>query len=86
VRVWCIDCWGANEGGELGDGTADAYSSTPVVVSGISDAAAIAAGSYHTCALLEGDSINCWDENWGGQLGDGATEGYSDTPVPVSGI
>ena len=32
-------------------------------------ATAIAAGSYHTCALLDNASVKCWGLNLYGQLG-----------------
>ena len=46
---------------------------------------AIAGGWGHFCQLLVGGSVECWGENYAGQLGDGTTE-YSATPVPVVGI
>ncbi len=45
----------------------------------------ISVGAYHSCALLEDNSIKCWGENDYGQLGDNtATDKYS--PVSVVGI
>jgi alpha-tubulin suppressor-like RCC1 family protein len=80
-----VDCWGANGGGQLGNGTMTLYSSTPVAVSGITNAIAVSAGDGTSCALLQGGGVDCWGQNDAGQLGDGTTTGSS-TPVAVSGL
>ncbi len=77
-----IQCWGS--AGQLGDGTT-ASSSTPVTVSGITNAIAVSAGGDHTCALLLGGTIQCWGRNYAGELGNGTTTD-SLIPVTVSGI
>ncbi len=80
-----IECWGYNEAGQLGDGTAN-DSSTPVEVAGLDGSAqVVSAGSYHTCALVESGGAECWGNNGGGQLGDGTTSG-STAPVAVTGL
>ena len=83
-----IQCWGYNDYGQLGNGTTN-DSSTPVTVSGISTATAIAVSSTsnlgHSCALLSDNTIKCWGDNDYGQLGDGTTTDRS-TPVLVSSI
>ena len=77
-----VRCWGLNDFGQLGDGQggAGAESAVPVEVVGISDAVVVAAGGYHTCALLASGSVQCWGANLSGQLGDGTND---DSPVPV---
>ncbi len=91
-----VDCWGANAAGELGDGETTgpetcsydggaACSATPVAVTGISNAVAVAAGAEHTCALLGGGAVECWGGNQYGQLGNATTTGSS-RPVAVTGI
>jgi alpha-tubulin suppressor-like RCC1 family protein len=75
-----------NNWGQLGDGTTlDRLS--PVDVVGLTGAVQITTGSYHTCARVVGDTIECWGNNQGGQIGIGT---MGDTPVPtpvdVSGL
>jgi alpha-tubulin suppressor-like RCC1 family protein/alpha-beta hydrolase superfamily lysophospholipase len=85
-----LACWGRNTDGELGSGSVGGTSTTPVAVSGISSAVAVAAGGEpgttgHTCALLSTGAVMCWGKNATGQLGTGNTTSSS-TPVQVSGL
>src|SRR2546422_6330206 len=57
----------------------------PVRAAGITSAAAVIAGGYHTCALFGDGTAQCWGRNDDGQLGDG-TFTTSSTPVPVGGL
>ncbi|MBI3358405.1 MAG: hypothetical protein HY201_05205 [Nitrospirae bacterium] len=67
-----IQCWGFNASGQLGNGTSTTTPvSTPVSVSGIANAVEVAAGGFHTCALLNGGSVTCWGQNKLIQLGSG---------------
>jgi alpha-tubulin suppressor-like RCC1 family protein len=70
-----------NGDGQLGNGTTSS-STTPVAVANLSGVTAIPMGTYSTCALPSGETVECW--GWGdnscGQLGNGAT---TSTPVPV---
>src|SRR5437762_1973131 len=65
-------CWGYNEYGALGDGTATDRSS-PVLVAGGVTFATVSAGGLHTCGVTAAGAAHCWGENGTGQLGDGGT-------------
>jgi alpha-tubulin suppressor-like RCC1 family protein len=81
-----MQCWGYNVAGQLGNNsTASTSNGPPVAVSGISSGAtAVAAGGYHTCAIVSG-AAKCWGEGTIGELGNGAGSN-SPTPVGVSGL
>src|ERR1044072_1035667 len=78
-------CWGGNNGGQLGIGTTTWETATPTDVVGLSGATAISVRRYHRCALLGSGSVRCWGYNLRGELGDGTTtRRYA--PVAVSGL
>lgn len=75
-----IKCWGANGSGQLGlDDNTDRDDvktlNTSVNLGG--KAKAIAAGGYHTCAILENSKVKCWGLNNHGQLGQGTRTTYN---------
>jgi len=77
--VWC---WGANNMGQLGDGTTTRRLSPRSLNSLSSGVVALAAGEVHTCALRTDGSLLCWGQNIYGQLGDGTTtDRHSPTAV-----
>jgi alpha-tubulin suppressor-like RCC1 family protein len=79
-----IKCWGHNDGGQLGDGTAK-ESGVPVPVKGLSSGMLALAASGDTCAVTVAGELLCWGHNESGQLGNGTMQGNL-TPVGVSGL
>jgi alpha-tubulin suppressor-like RCC1 family protein len=81
-----VVCWGANDLGQLGDGT-KTDRPKPTAVSGLTPGAtiAVAAGLDHTCALSVDGTVACWGTNYSGQLGDG-TNTLRTTPVAVQSL
>ncbi len=80
--VWA---WGSNSNGQVGDGTTVNKNAGTPVHDLSSTAIDIAAGGYHSLALLEDGTVWAWGANGNGQLGDGTTTASS-LPVQVLGI
>ncbi len=73
-----VKCWGANDFGQLGLGNAvyrgdnagEMGNSLPTVNLGTGRTAKqLAAGGWHTCAILDNNNVKCWGKNTYGQLG-----------------
>jgi Regulator of Chromosome Condensation (RCC1) repeat protein len=72
-----VACWGTNASGELGNGSAAGnFSGVAIPQSVLTSAGpalmgatAVAVGESHSCALLAGGSIDCWGDDFVGQLG-----------------
>ena len=79
--VWA---WGANDVGQLGQGTRTPSESFIQVV-GLSDITYISAGGNHNLALRADGTVWSWGNNLWGQLGDG-TNVLRLTPIQVSGL
>ncbi|MFO0691210.1 MAG: Ig-like domain-containing protein [Myxococcota bacterium] len=75
-------CFGLNDAGQLGTGTAggaNQRSGVPLTVSG--PVLAVDAGGNHTCAATPTGLANCWGYGFYGQLGD---DDVSDSSVPTT--
>jgi len=75
---------GANDQGQLGDGTTNA-SNAAVRVVGLTGITAVAAGESFSLALKSDGTVWSWGFNGDGRLGDGTGNQHS-TPVQVSGL
>jgi alpha-tubulin suppressor-like RCC1 family protein len=76
-----VKCWGDNTQGQLGLGDmttrGESAADTPDTLTAIDlgghTAKQIAAGPFHTCAILDDDGVKCWGGNAHGELGLGDT-------------
>jgi alpha-tubulin suppressor-like RCC1 family protein/uncharacterized protein involved in exopolysaccharide biosynthesis len=77
-------CWGLNTVGQVGAGTDNIITSTPLRVNSNVRMTQISAGTDHTCALA-GNELYCWGGNARGQLANGGAfpEGLPGTTAPV---
>jgi len=87
-----IRCWGANNFGELGQGSTTAFSNTMVpsaygavpLPSG-KTALSISMGSGFACTRLSDGTAQCWGHNNVGQLGIGNANNIGDNESPTAG-
>ncbi len=81
-----VRCWGANEMGQLGDGTDQKKQLPGGALALNGKVAALSAGYYHTCVTLEGGAVNCWGWNQQGQVGSGDDQLRLRSPASVQGL
>lgn len=79
-----VFAWGANDAGQLGDGT-DADSATPIQVGGLPPVAGIAAGTRHSLACATDGCLFAWGANDRGQV-TGVAGADVLAPVPLPGL
>jgi alpha-tubulin suppressor-like RCC1 family protein len=81
-----LKCWGENSDGRVGNAATTMDFVFPYGVADLSSASVdVAAGGEHTCVLLDTDSVQCFGENYWGELGDG-TNTDATAPVTVLGL
>ena len=98
-----VRCWGVGQDGQLGHGVVDPFG--PPEVSWIGDdetpssmgdvpvggaVVHLAAGMFHTCAVLDTGGVRCWGHNFGGALGynlvDNDDIGDDETPASMGDV
>jgi cysteine-rich repeat protein len=87
-----VRCWGASHVGQLGYGNQNSIGddefpdSYGPIKFGDDLVRQIAAGNFHTCALLDSGSVRCWGSSSSGQLGYGNKNNIGDfTPAAEVG-
>lgn len=85
-----VRCWGGThpmlpQYGQLGQGHADGIGDDPGEMPPLDvdlgkPAIQVVAGTYHTCALLQGGAVKCWGQGESGALGTGSTDNIGDQP------
>lgn len=78
-----VQCWGANERGQLGDGDVESRD-VPGPIVGDLTFVSVTTGLAHTCGVVRGGDAYCWGLDDKGQLGDATTTSRS-AAVRVSG-
>lgn len=79
-----VEAWGANDDGQLGDGTTR-DSDVPVLVPGLTGVTAVSAGDQFSLALLGNGTVEAWGDDSFGELGNGSLKN-SDVPVTVEDL
>ena len=78
TRTGTALCWGANDYGQLGDGSSQPRSAPrpvrpPMGANANLTFETLSAGERHTCGIARTKRLYCWGDNRFGQLGDGTT-------------
>lgn len=89
-----LKCWGNNFDGQLGQDSNLQKGSSPGDMAALTainlgtnkTAVSVAAGTYHTCAILNDGSLKCWGLNDSGQLGQDNTASIGKTPGDMAAL
>ena len=84
-----VRCWGEGANGKLGYANTDTIGDdeTPLSAGDVDVGGTVvelAAGSEHTCALLDTGTVRCWGEGANGKLGYANTNTIGDDETPAS--
>src|SRR5689334_11074663 len=77
-------CWGANDAGQLGDGTVTDSKIPRLVFGNGLGLSSVFVGPRYTCASRDPIGVFCWGADLAGELADGSSNG-SRTPRMVRG-
>lgn len=80
-----VYCWGLNDRGQLGIGSAGGASYVPIAVAAPAGVvlSSPVAREYHTCADGDDQKVYCWGMNENGQIGDGTSRNVRSSPTEV---
>jgi alpha-tubulin suppressor-like RCC1 family protein len=87
-----VRCWGSGTFGQTGAGSTRALGDQPGEIEALDDlplgrpATALAAGAYHTCALLDDATVRCWGLGSFGQTGAGSKVTLGDEPGEIQSL
>ncbi|MGH7327362.1 MAG: hypothetical protein ACREJX_03330, partial [Polyangiaceae bacterium] len=71
-------------GGQIGPNPDGGSTSSPQKISGLAGKVIQIVGGYaHTCALIQGGSVQCWGSNHAGELGNGGADELAH-PMPAT--
>jgi alpha-tubulin suppressor-like RCC1 family protein len=83
-RDGAVVCWGRNDLGQLGSGTASNVWTSRVPVKDLRGVSTLDVGPVHACAVM-GERIACWGDNTAGQAGFAASSTTLPTPA-ITGL
>ncbi|WP_437935504.1 hypothetical protein [Sorangium sp. So ce341] len=89
-----LKCWGLNLNGQLGqpqvgdrgDEPREMFQMDFTVLGAGRSVKSADSGSYHTCAVLDGDELKCWGYNMYGQLGLGDSLHRGDSALEMNSV
>jgi alpha-tubulin suppressor-like RCC1 family protein len=82
-----VRCWGRGAEGQLGYGNQQNIGDDEIPAGDVNVGGTVvqlAAGTFHTCALLSMGTVRCWGRGDSGQLGYGNTNNIGDNETPAS--
>jgi alpha-tubulin suppressor-like RCC1 family protein len=84
LKTGHVMSWGSNSNAQLGTGSINPpQSAVPVAVTNLHGVTALAAGGFHSLALLASGAVMAWGDDQVGELGNGVNPPFSTVPVRV---